>query len=239
MKSMGSLLKYAAFVCSFVIGACASGMDDGDDNPGDDDQSDDTQAVCGDGACDGTENSDSCPADCGGGGGPVCGDGTCNGNETINTCAQDCGGTTAQCGDGNCNGGETATSCPADCTGGGGTCNNDFVCDAGENSTSCPGDCPAAAGCGDAVCDVAGGECESADFNCLLDCIFEPTCGGGGGGGTPSCDHDVCTEGGPLMTSCDACSAAVCAEDPYCCDTEWDVTCTGEVTDFCDPGTCP
>jgi len=57
--------------------------------------------------------------------------------------------------------------------------------------------------------------------------------GGGGGGGSGSCDHEVCEIGGALASSCDACSADVCAVDPYCCDTEWDDVCVGEVEQYC------
>jgi hypothetical protein len=66
--------------------------------------------VCGDGVCNGTETSVTCPADC-----PtsVCGDGVCNGTETSVTCPADC--PTSVCGDGVCNGTETNISCPADC----------------------------------------------------------------------------------------------------------------------------
>jgi hypothetical protein len=233
-----------AVLCVLLAGlvACAQGMND-DDGAADDDQPqavcgdnvctqgetnascpDDcepTQASCGDGTCNGTETINTCPGDCGGGGGgggggAVCGDGTCNGTENSSSCPADCGAA-AVCGDGNCNGGETATSCPADCTGGGGG-----------------GGTP---GCGDFVCDVAGGECESLDFGCLFDCIAEPACGGGGGGAT--CDHDVCTSGGPLDASCGTCEAAVCAADDFCCTTTWDEFCVEAVATECPGTTCP
>jgi hypothetical protein len=61
------------------------------------------------------------------------------------------------------------------------------------------------------------------------DCIGHPACGASG---------DCCT---PHPTpGCDdpAISACVCAQDPYCCDTEWDSYCVDEVTSFgC--GACP
>jgi len=55
----------------------------------------------------------------------------------------------------------------------------------------------------------------------------------GSGGAPPSCDHDVCTEGGPLLKSCDTCSAAVCGADPYCCSTAWDPLCVGATGKLC------
>lgn len=55
----------------------------------------------------------------------------------------------------------------------------------------------------------------------------------GSGGASPACDHDVCSDGGPLKTSCNACSAAVCAADPFCCTTAWDEICIGQTGDHC------
>ncbi len=52
-------------------------------------------------------------------------------------------------------------------------------------------------------------------------------CGPGSGGTTGSgkCDHDECTEGGPLDPTCGLCTAAVCAVDTFCCRSGWDDTC--------------
>lgn len=59
-------------------------------------------------------------------------------------------------------------------------------------------------------------------------------CGSGSGGGeTGSCSHDVCTGGGALNSSCGSCEATVCADDPYCCDTEWDSYCIMEAEQWC------
>ncbi len=56
----------------------------------------------------------------------------------------------------------------------------------------------------------------------------------GQGGASPAgCDHDVCTSGGPLKATCDACSKSVCAGDPFCCDTSWDNVCVSETATFC------
>jgi hypothetical protein len=59
---------------------------------------------------------------------------------------------------------------------------------------------------------------------------------GGGGGGSGTCDHAVCATGAALDPGCDACTTALCAEDPYCCTTEWDATCVSEVDQFCAQG---
>ncbi len=46
---------------------------------------------------------------------PVCGDGACNGTESSASCAADCGPPPAACGNGACEATEGAASCPADC----------------------------------------------------------------------------------------------------------------------------
>jgi len=59
-------------------------------------------------------------------------------------------------------------------------------------------------------------------------------CGAGGPvTGSGSCDHDTCTGGGPLDPSCDSCTKALCAIDPYCCTTEWDQACVEGVALYC------
>lgn len=57
--------------------------------------------------------------------------------------------------------------------------------------------------------------------------------GSGAQGGAPACDHDVCVEGGPLVSGCDACATSVCNADPFCCDMSWDDLCTYQVLDVC------
>lgn len=49
----------------------------------------------------------------------------------------------------------------------------------------------------------------------------------------PSCDHDVCTTGAPLLPACSSCAATVCGADAYCCDFEWDAVCVSEATTLC------
>ena len=54
-----------------------------------------------------------------------------------------------------------------------------------------------------------------------------------------TCSHTLCSTGAPLTATCDAppvspsCVDAVCAVDPYCCGTAWDVICVGEVSSVC------
>jgi hypothetical protein len=60
--------------------------------------------------------------------------------------------------------------------------------------------------------------------------------GGGtdsGGGGGSTCSHATCTAGTKLVTTCDPCVAKICASDSYCCATQWDSQCVGEVASIC------
>ncbi len=53
------------------------------------------------------------------------------------------------------------------------------------------------------------------------------------------CECDPCVaHEGPLNPDCSECVAAVCASDPFCCETQWDETCASETADFCFPDPC-
>ncbi|HEY1959778.1 MAG TPA: GH25 family lysozyme [Polyangiaceae bacterium] len=52
------------------------------------------------------------------------------------------------------------------------------------------------------------------------------------------CTHDVCTAGERLGQSCNSCTMIVCANDPYCCDTYWGLSCFPDVQKYCGQ-TCP
>jgi hypothetical protein len=100
-----------------------------------------------------------------------------------------------------------------------------------------------AAGC--VLCQDRHNECEaSAGGSCFgdfqacaqqiapaVDCTIENGEGGssqgGQGGGTPvdNCSHDACVEGEALVNTCSSCASQVCAQDSWCCDTEWDTLC--------------
>jgi len=56
--------------------------------------------------------------------------------------------------------------------------------------------------------------------------------------GQGTCTHDVCAEGEKLGVQCDECTAAVCAQDPYCCVASWDFACKQKVDQFCKTKTC-
>jgi hypothetical protein len=48
-----------------------------------------------------------------------------------------------------------------------------------------------------------------------------------------SCAHPICSTGGKLTASCDACATKICAKDSYCCSTSWNSICVGEVSSVC------
>ena len=75
--------------------------------------------------------------------------------------------------------------------------------------------------------DLAGQDCVSVGFpaggplSCAGDCTFD----------TSSCDPgsgDCCISNGSPGCNNAACEAAVCAIDPFCCNTSWDGICAGE-----------
>jgi hypothetical protein len=61
------------------------------------------------------------------------------------------------------------------------------------------------------------------------------------GSGNPPptmCSHGICSTGGTLVSTCDPCVAKICASDSYCCNTQWDSQCVGEVASICGQNTC-
>jgi len=218
------------------------------------------QVVCGDGACSGGENCQTCPADCGSccgnlscdlalgetcstcpadcGACPVCGDKACSGGENCATCPGDCGKCPV-CGDKACNGIETCQTCPADC----GNCCGNGKCDTvyGETCSSCTQDCGACPVCGDKACN--GTEtCKSCPSDCgnccgngKCDTVYGETCNS-----CPSDCGNCCGNG-----KCDTVygeTCASCSQDCGSCLTCPDGACTGgETCQSCpaDCGACP
>jgi hypothetical protein len=129
-------------------------------------------------------------------------------------------------------------------------------CDPGsEIFCRCRGGSPGTKLCAD---DGASfGECRQADGACTeipedlssgadtgdTTSFDEAAATGGAGASEPggSCDHDACSEGGPLDPSCDDCAAKLCDPevDPFCCDLvdgqagSWDNMCVGEAEQIC------
>ena len=76
----------------------------------------------------------------------------------------------------------------------------------------------------DEGCQAAGNCCD--DFVAL--CV------------APECSHTVCATGPALPTNCtdeaqggSTCAAQVCAQDSFCCQSNWDETCVGEAESIC------
>jgi hypothetical protein len=55
---------------------------------------------------------------------------------------------------------------------------------------------------------------------------------------SPSCNHDKCDLGDPMLSTCDSCTEKVCNADSYCCNTKWDATCVNKVNQLCKPTKC-
>jgi hypothetical protein len=47
-----------------------------------------------------------------------------------------------------------------------------------------------------------------------------------------TCSHPAYTTGTKLGASCSSCTSAVCAADPYCCNTAWDSLCVSELSQY-------
>ncbi len=101
---------------------------------------------CGDGSCDGSEDSFSCALDCGAP--ETCGNGNCAASEDSCSCASDCGAppsTESNCSDGVDNDCNQGTDCAdPDCAAVPACqnpCDGDGVCEPGEDCNNCSSDC--------------------------------------------------------------------------------------------------
>jgi hypothetical protein len=54
-------------------------------------------------------------------------------------------------------------------------------------------------------------------------------------GSVLNCSHSLCddTTGVPLKSGCNACVTAVCNNDSFCCNNDWDSVCVSEVDQYC------
>lgn len=125
--------------------------------------------------------------------------------------------------------------------GGSGTCSHEPCSTGAALSPSC-GSCEADVCAADPFCcdNQWDQQCVNEASQLCAECGGGGTGGGGtGGGGTgggnggSSCAHDECSPGAKLTTGCSSCATAVCAQDPYCCNTEWDSVCVSYVEDYC------
>ena len=212
----------------------------------------DNATCCGDWACNGTENCNTCPADCGG----VCGNGCCEIGETSCTCAADC---PPACGDGCCDpGGESCLTCSADC----GVCVCGSWTPAGCNIGGCAEPAPrletrpAAPGCAPTQCVAAcdnDGICEPARCETGLNCADCPVCNNDGvcqpGAGEtcvscpadcpPSCNNNGtcdaagCETCGNCLSDCNVLGVCSCNNDTICDPTENCLTCPADCPPAC------
>jgi hypothetical protein len=133
--------------------------------------------------------------------------------EVSSVCNQSCCTPTCSgkvCGDDGCGG-----SC--------GTCASGTSCNSsGQCISTCTSNCSGKS-CGD---DGCGGSCGSCSGGAT--CNSSGACVGGG-----SCAHAICSTGAKLVSGCDPCVTAICAQDSYCCSTNWDSICVGKVSSIC------
>ena len=163
-------------------------------------------------------------------------------------------------GGGNCN-----TGMPGACAAGTASCTGGaIVCNQNQMSTTetCNGiddDCDGTPddgnpGGGGGCATGLQGVCASGTLTCqnaVIVCVQNQQSGAeicGNGldedcDGTPDdgcgCEHDLCSAGlGPLSNGCDPCVTQVCAADGFCCSTDWDSICVGEVASVCGLADC-
>src|SRR6478735_5542902 len=172
--------------------------------------------VCG-GTCDGGECAhDSCevgealdPAVCGDCVGNICAvDSFCCTNSWDDVCV-----------------GEVESICGATC-GGGAECEHG-MCETGTPLVSTCDECVGNICAADPFC------CDSGwDGICVGE--VESICGSTECNAPTECAHDTCVVGGPLDgATCGDCVTAICGADPFCCATQWDSICVGEVGSIC------
>jgi hypothetical protein len=74
--------------------------------------------------------------------------------------------------------------------------------------------------------DLGGKTCQDVSLGtgtlgCKADCTFDTSqCNS-----NAACDHDACTAGTSLLSTCSACTDVVCKANDYCCTVEWDIAC--------------
>ena len=87
---------------------------------------------------------------------------------------------------------------------------------------------PGCSVCSTTVCDADPFCCEVFwDRICVQESesLCGETCTG--------CSHDLCAQGDPLESDCDACATTVCDADAFCCANAWDSRCVTESSLLC------
>ncbi len=196
-----------------------------------------TEACCGNGNCDLTEDCSTCEADCGACPG-ICGNGICEAGEDYSNCPDDC--CMADCTD------EGDSTCHSECdvyngcsitSGCGGTASGTAICIDFDSYVNCcegtPTDCSATEYC-------SGGSCLACSTTCDDSCQSvacygtDPDCDASGNPTEACCGNGTC-DGSEDCVSCasDCPGSIVCSSDSDCDDFDPDTT------DTCNnPGTC-
>lgn len=92
---------------------------------------------------------------------------------------------------------------------------------------------PACGTCAASVCQFDA-FCCSTEWDALCIGHVQDQCAGSCDGDVGGdCMHDQCETGDALSPFCNACTSTVCDADPFCCQTEWDHACVGQVATLC------
>ncbi len=150
--------------------------------------------ICGDNVCSSTEDSSSCPGDCGAliqcGDNNTCAPGDwcadyakgwccpngqmiCSTGECVNSMSE-CP-SSSYCGDGTCDMNEDPSSCFSDC--GYSTICGDNICDPSEDQNSCPNDCITPTSCPDNGFNMGGGGYDCNTSACPSGCFYDNSTG--------------------------------------------------------------
>ncbi|HEX4423665.1 MAG TPA: S53 family peptidase [Kofleriaceae bacterium] len=146
------------------------------------------------------------------------GGGGCTPSCSGKTCGSDgCGGTCGTCASGQ-------TCSPAGTCTGGGSCDHP-ICSTGDALTASCDPCAAEICSADSFCCAS-----SWDSICVgeVSSVCHQSCGG-----TGTCTHSECTTGAKLKKGCDTCVTSICAQDSFCCATQWDSQCVSETSSIC------
>ena len=108
---------------------------------------------------------------------------------------------------------------------------------------------PVGAACAAYVSSSAGVATLAVGSPYTATCACKYVCGSGGNdddngkcgnrtgttGGNLQCagQHAIICPGVALQSCGNSCITSICASDPYCCNTQWDDICVGEVTSIC------
>jgi len=112
------------------------------------------------------------------------------------------------------------------CVGVGGSCPFEGDCCAANGSPGCEDD-----GCTTAICGADPFCCDNTwDDMCAGAALMDLACVGVGGSCPDPFEGDCCAANG--TPGCDDvdCTTVVCGADPFCCDSQWDITCANAAT---------